>query len=160
MPPTVASRPIITALAACGVAADEILRDQEVQPLVYLLQGAGAPLAYRFTWEEIGPFSVTLAAETHELLRELPANGTIEDADPGIADAVAAIQPLLEPPGEDIARPAWLHLLMCVDFLRRRAQRPVLNGERPAVLTANFTDAEIGAAKTRLDGVSAHASNR
>jgi hypothetical protein len=157
MPLPVASRPIITALAACGAAADEIVRDQEVQPLVYLLQRAGAPLAYRFTWEEIGPFSVTLAAETHELLRELPAS---EDTDPGIADAVAAIQPLLEPPADDLARPAWLHLLMCVDFLRRRAHRPVLNGHRPAVVTANFTDAEIGAAKTRLDGVAPCASTR
>lgn len=149
------TRHSITAIMALGLDFQESLAQDELEPIVYLLDQAGGRFGYRYEWEELGPFSAELVRDlTHLSDRDIDEASQLSEADldDDLQTAVERVKPLIEPPGSKLTRAGWLRLLAAVHFLESRTKLEVGNGRRVPFVDSHFDDEAIRAAKERLVG--------
>ena len=137
---------MVSAIQAAGVEIQDALSGQAAEPLVYLLDSAGAGFGYAYEWDAFGPHSRELAAHIADLTPEdLEAE---QDPDEPVSSAAERVRAVLDPPdATGLSRPVWLRLLAAVDYLQREAGLDLTNGDRPPYVERNFEESAIAAAK-------------
>lgn len=150
MPISMTPSALISALLQAGVDIHELAEDQALEPLVYLIETAGADLGYRFEWNAFGPYSSSLAADLADITDE-----DLETPAPHRADAQQAADRvrrlLAEGQPAQLERPTWIRLLAAVDYLQREAGMDLVDGVRPPYLQRNFEDETIKLAAARVE---------
>lgn len=141
-----ASTQMVSAIQAAGVEIHDALNEQATEPLVYLLDSAGAGFGYSYEWDAFGPHSRELAADIADLTPgDLTAQTELEE--PARA-AAARVHAVVEVPATTgLPRSAWLRLLAAVDYLQREAGLDLTNGDRPPYVERRFEEGAIDAAK-------------
>jgi hypothetical protein len=137
---------LLPALKMCGLTTDDIVAQNTVQEIVYLLKQTGCELGYRFKWELFGPYSRELSEEICELNRE------VVDAAPTAphSEGTERLNELLRPPDElELRVPDWLRLVVAVDFVERRTPGATTNGGTPPYLSINYTGDAIAVAREK-----------
>jgi hypothetical protein len=147
--PTVQNQ-LVSALKILGVDSRAAIEQHEVDPLIYLLQEAGADLGYRFEWERYGPFSDALAEDVSEV------DGADIDETPEFDEQLqVAAQRVREAIGSGysgLSEFTWMRLVASVHFLRRHSGLSLTNGDRPPLLLAPpYETSMVEAAKARAD---------
>jgi hypothetical protein len=137
---------MISAIRATGVDAQEALDEQMAEPLVYLLDSAGAGFGYSYEWDAFGPHSHELAADIADLTPENLAE--TDDLEGSIDNAAHRVQIAMGPSESlGLSRSSWLRLLAAVDYLQWQAGLDLTNGDRPPYVKKNFEDRAIESAK-------------
>lgn len=146
-------RRVVPALRAAGLEDDAIARRSSVQEFTYLLERAGAPLGYRYTWDLLGPFSEALASvfsdADEESVRAIPDDPSAEVQ--GAAHKVADLRDRRAASVESEAD--WLHLVTCVDFLTHRSGVSLKNGSTPRFLLTRYGEPAIEEARRAVSEV-------
>jgi hypothetical protein len=142
---------LISAIEAAGVEAKDALSEQAAEPLVYLLDTAGAKFGYSYEWDAFGPHSHELAADIADLTPEnLKAADEVKEP---ISSAAARVRETLEQCAAlGLSRASWLRLLAAVDYLQHQAGLDLTNGDRPPYVK-NFENRAIEAAKQAAAGL-------
>jgi hypothetical protein len=131
-----ASSQIVPLLSALGLDGRKAIASGEVDPVVYLLEQAGADLGYSFEWERYGPFSQDLAADLVDMTPEdLEELGELDERVRGAVDRVRAI---IEPEFPDLTEFTWIRLLASVHFLQHVSGLRLDNGRRPPYLSGSL----------------------
>lgn len=139
---------MVSAIEAAGVEVKAALREQVAEPLVYLLDSAGAGFGYSYEWDAFGPHSNELAADIADLT-DVDLERT-EELDEPLKSAADRVREILDPPPSlGLDKAAWLRLVAAVDYLRRVAGLDLTNGDRPPYVKRNFEEPAIEAAKER-----------
>ena len=116
-------------LRSLGWTADEPTLG--AQKRLYLLQAAGAPLPYRFTWDRQGPHSEGAAIDIAELSETLDigVNTTEFDSNPAVSQ-VTKIQDAC--PIDDLV--VWLEFVASIHYLARATGTRFVEDVYPAAL--------------------------
>lgn len=143
---------LVSALKVLGVDSRAAIEQHEVDPLIYLIQEAGADLGYRFEWERYGPFSEALAEDISEV-----DSADIAEASEVSEDLQVAAQRVREAIGSGysgLSEFTWMRLVASVHFLRRHSGLSLANGDRPPLLLAPpYEGSMVEAAKARADAL-------
>lgn len=142
---------MISAIKAAGVEVQDALREQAAEPLVYLLDSAGAGFGYLYEWDAFGPHSHELAADIADLTPENLEEA--EELEEPISGAAARVREALGQSNSlGLSQSSWLRLLAAVDYLQRQAGLDLTNGDRPPYVK-NFENRAIEAAKLAAAGL-------
>lgn len=94
-----------------------------MQKGVYIGQLAGTDIGYRFTWDQMGPYSGDLARDYRALADEISQGDTeyeTKELQESKKKSLNTIRPLLKPPeGVDLPQPQWLELIASLHYLKK-----------------------------------------
>jgi hypothetical protein len=133
-------------MRAAGVEVKDALRQGFAEPLVYLLDSAGAGFGYRYSWDPFGPRSAELAEDIADLTEaDLTEPSELDESEERAAKRVRAAVDAHPGAIESVA--VWVQLLAAVDYLQSTAGLQLSNGDRPPYIERNFEERVVEAAK-------------
>lgn len=139
---------LVFAMQAAGIKVEDALHQRFAEPLVYLLDSAGAGFGYRYEWDPFGPRSPELAEDIADL-----TSADLEEK-PGLEErvqrAAERVRTVIDTPRRTSATDSigvWVQLLAAVDYLQTRAGFKLTNGDRPPYIERNFEERAVDAAK-------------
>jgi hypothetical protein len=145
---------LVAVLDAVGLSGRKVIEEGEADPIVFLLEEAGAGFGYQFEWERYGPFSEALASDLVELSAEDFEYPRALDG--RLKEVAQRVRDMIEPSLPGLPCTTWIRLLAAVLFLQRYSGMQLDSGNRPPYLQAPpFEQSMIEAAVARVANLQA-----
>lgn len=137
---------LVLSMRTAGVEVEDALGQGFAEPLIYLLDSAGAKFGYRYAWDPFGPRSPELAEDIADLTEaDLTESSELDHSVEAAARRVRTAVDAAPQATESIA--VWVQLLAAVDYLQGTAELQLENGDRPPYIQRNFEERVVEAAK-------------